>query len=162
MPLSAAQGGAFSGDNGPIAFTCGSDICTINPDGSGRSTLLTGATDPSWSSDETQIAFVDTGNGVACRQRGRHIAGLALGAGATSTQPSFSFSGARVAYAKAGDIYTILANTGGGETQLTTTGDRRRSGVLARRHAHRVRRQHRRDGLRHLDDSGRRRRRACR
>ncbi len=117
VPLSAAQGGAFSGDNGPIAFTCGSDICKINPDGSGRVTLLTGATDPSWSSDQTQIAFVDPSNGVSvANANGSSRAGLTAGA---STQPSFSFSGARVAYTKAGDIFTILANTGGGDTNVT-------------------------------------------
>jgi Tol biopolymer transport system component len=119
LPLSAAEGGAFSGDNGPIAFTCGSDVCRINPDGTTRVTLLTGATDPSWSSDETQIAFVDPAGGVSVATAagaGR----AALGAGPTSAQPSFSFSGARVAYVKAGDIYTILANTSGGETNLTS------------------------------------------
>ena len=121
VPLSAAHGGAFSGDNGPIAFTCGSDICKVNPDGSARSTLLTGATDPSWSSDETQIAFVAPATGVGVADA-NGTSPVSLFAGATSVQPSFSFSGTRVAYAKAGDIYTILANTGGSETRLTTTG----------------------------------------
>ncbi len=121
VPLSAAQGGAFSGDNGPIAFTCGSDICKVNPDGSGRSTLLAGATDPSWSSDETQIAFVAPGTGVGVANA-NGSSPVSLFAGATSTQPSYSFSGARVAYTRVGDIYTILANTGGSETQITTTG----------------------------------------
>jgi Ca2+-binding RTX toxin-like protein len=118
LPLSAAQGGAFSGDNGPIAFACGSNVCTINPDGSGRATLMTGVTDPSWSSDRAHIAVVDPANGVSVATASG--SGLAsLGAGVASAQPSYSFSGARVAYAKAGDIYTILANTGGGETNLT-------------------------------------------
>src|SRR5438067_3558887 len=118
LPLSAAEGGAFSGDNGPIAFTCGSDVCTVNPDGSNRTTLLTGATDPSWSSDQTQIAFVDPGAGVSVANA-NGTGRASLGAGATSAQPSFSFSGARVAYAKAGDIFTILSNTGGSETNVT-------------------------------------------
>jgi hypothetical protein len=121
VPLSAAQGGAFSGGNGPIAFTCGTDICKVNPDGSGRVTLATGATDPSWSSDETQIAFVDAVNGVSVSNAdgsGR----AALGAGASASQPSFSFSGARVAFARGGDIYTILASTGGSETNVTNNG----------------------------------------
>ena len=94
VPLSAAQGGAFSGDNGPIAFTCGSDICKVNPDGSGRTTLLTGATDPSWSSDETQIAFVRPANGRRVSRTPTAHRRCSLAAGATSTQPSFSFSGA--------------------------------------------------------------------
>src|SRR5438067_2033327 len=118
LPLSAAEGGAFSGDNGPIAFTCGTDVCTVNPDGSSRATLLTGATDPSWSSDQTQIAFVDPGAGVSVANA-NGTGRASLGAGATSAQPSFSFSGARVAYAKAGDIFTILSNTGGSETNVT-------------------------------------------
>ena len=121
IPLSAAQGGAFPGDNGPIAFTCGTDICTVNPDGSGRATLATGAKDPSWSSDETQVAFVDAVNGISVANAdgsGR----AALGAGAAATQPSFSFFGDVVAFAKGGDIYTILASTGGGETNVTNNG----------------------------------------
>ena len=120
VALSSAQGGAFEGDNGPIAFTCGSDICKINPDGTGRTTLLTGASDPSWSSDETQIAFVDPVNGVSVAT----AAGanrVSLGAGASSAQPTFSFDGANIAYVRTGDIYTILSNTAGGETNLTST-----------------------------------------
>jgi hypothetical protein len=55
VPLSAAQGGAFSGDNGSVAFTCGANVCTNGA----ASPLLTGATDPSWSSDGSQIAYID-------------------------------------------------------------------------------------------------------
>lgn len=117
LSLSSAEGGAFSGDNGPIAFTCGSDICTINPDGTGRATLLTSAADPSWSSDETKIAFVDSSGVSVANANGTGRAGL--GAGATSAQPSFSLDGTHIAYAKAGDIYTILADTSGGDTNIT-------------------------------------------
>lgn len=119
VPLGAAQGGAFAGADGAIAYTCGPNICTANPDGSGKVTLLTGATDPSWSSDEAKIAFVDPVNGVSVANAngsGRQ----ALGAGSGSTQPTFSFDGQRVAYVKAGDIYSILSNTGGFEQHLTT------------------------------------------
>ena len=35
------------------------EVFSANPDGSGKATLLTGATDPSWSADATRIAFVD-------------------------------------------------------------------------------------------------------
>ena len=68
VPLSAAEGGAFSGNNGLIAYTCGvlgTNICEANADGSGKATLLTGATDPSWSADDTRIAYVDAVNGVS-------------------------------------------------------------------------------------------------
>jgi Ca2+-binding RTX toxin-like protein len=117
--LAGAQGGAFSGDNGKLAYTCGTNVCVINSNGTGKATLLTGATDPSWSSDESQIAFVDATNGVSVANAdgtGRQ----ALGAGAMSTQPTFSEDGVRIAYAKAGDIWSILSNTGGQEQHLTT------------------------------------------
>jgi hemolysin type calcium-binding protein/WD40 repeat protein/predicted actin-binding protein len=119
LPLSAAQAGSFAGDNGPIAYTCGTDVCRISPDGSGKITLLTGATDPSWSSDESRLAFVDPVNGVSVADpdgTNRH----ALGAGATSTQPTFSEDGLRVAYAKSGDLWSILSNTTGQELHLTS------------------------------------------
>ena len=118
LPLSAAQGGAFSGSNGPIAFTCGTSVCTINSDGTGRTTLLTNASDPSWDDNEDQIAFVDTTGGVSVADTdGSNRASLA--AGASSTQPSFSFNGARVAFTKTDDIWTVVSDTSGTETNLT-------------------------------------------
>ncbi len=82
-------------------------------------TLLTGATDPSWSSDESQIAFVDPANGVSVADAdGTNPQGL--GAGLTSTQPTFSEDGLRVAYTKAGDLWSSLADTHGQELHLTT------------------------------------------
>jgi hypothetical protein len=121
VPLSAAQGGAFDGDNGPIAYTCGANVCTISTGGT-SSILLSGGADPSWSSDATRIAFVDSVNGLSVANAngtGRQ----ALGAGAGATQPTFSFEGDRVAYAKNGDIYSILSNTSGFEQHLTATAD---------------------------------------
>jgi hemolysin type calcium-binding protein/WD40 repeat protein len=118
VPLSAAQGGAFSGDNGPIAFTCGTNVCTINSDGTGRSTLLTNAIDPSWDDNEDQIAYTDPTNGVSVADTdGTNRQSLA--AGSTSAQPSFSFSGARVAFVKTDDIWTVVSDTSGTETNLT-------------------------------------------
>src|SRR5205085_3587327 len=38
--LAAAQGGTFPGANGRLAFTCGTSLCTINPDGTNRKTLI--------------------------------------------------------------------------------------------------------------------------
>ena len=121
VPLSAAQGGAFDGVNGLIAYTCGANVCTISPGGA-SSVLLTGAADPSWSSDGTKIAFVDSVNGLSVANAngtGRQ----ALGAGAGATQPTFSFDGDRVAYVKGNDIYSILSNTSGFEQHLTATTD---------------------------------------
>jgi Tol biopolymer transport system component len=120
LPLSAAQGGAFDGDNGPLAYTCGLNICKVNPDGSGKVTLITAASDPSWSSDETKISFVDTGNGVAVMNADGTGAKQALGAGATSLQPAYSADGTRVAYVKIDDIYSSLASGAGFEQHLTS------------------------------------------
>jgi RTX calcium-binding nonapeptide repeat (4 copies)/WD40-like Beta Propeller Repeat len=120
VPLSAAQGGAFAGDNGPIAFTCGANVCKVNPDGSGATTLLTNASDPSWSSDETTIAFVDTTAGDLSVVNVNGTGRTPLGAGASASQPSLSFSGGKVAFAKTGDIWTILTDTSGTSANLTS------------------------------------------
>ena len=81
---------------------------------------MTGATDPSWSADDTRIAYVDAVNGVSVANADG-TGPQALGAGATSTQPTFSPDGQRVAYVKANDLYSILANTGGFEQHLTSS-----------------------------------------
>ena len=122
VPLSSAHGGAFSGNNGPIAYSCGADICRINADGTSKTTLLTTASDPSWDADESQIAYVDAGAGVSVAAADG-TGGANLFAGGTSVQPSFSFDAFRVAYSKGtpGDIFTIQSNTGGGEQPLTNT-----------------------------------------
>jgi hypothetical protein len=60
VTLGPAQGGVFAGDNGLIAYTCGTGLCTFNPSTSVKNpAFLANATDPSWSSDESSIAYVD-------------------------------------------------------------------------------------------------------
>jgi WD40-like Beta Propeller Repeat/RTX calcium-binding nonapeptide repeat (4 copies) len=119
VSLSTAQGGAFSGANGLIAYTCGTGICTINPDGTGRNPLLTTATDPSWSSGGGKIAYVDPVNGIkVANADGTNPVPLGTGAGAT--EPTYSADNTRVAYARAGDLWSSLANGTGFETRLTT------------------------------------------
>jgi hypothetical protein len=119
VSFSVASGGAFPGDNGKLAYTCGANVCTVGPSGSGKTTLLTGATDPSWSGDGTQLAYVDATNGVSVADadgNGR----AALGAGSASTEPTFSPDAQRVAYVRAGDLWSILSSTLGQEQHLTT------------------------------------------
>jgi hypothetical protein len=118
--LSAAEGGTFPGANGEIALTCGSSICTINPDGSVRQTVIPSATDPSWSGDGTEIAYVDSSGGISVANDDGTFP-EALGTGAGATQPSFSFDNNTVAFVKTGDIFTINSDTTGGEIQLTNT-----------------------------------------
>jgi hemolysin type calcium-binding protein/WD40 repeat protein len=121
--LSSASGGAFSGDNGKIAYTCGTRICTINVDGTGGTTLSSlpaNSSDPSWSDDGSQIAFLDAANGVSIANADGTGVGQ-LGAGSTSSSPTFSADGLRVAYAKQGDLWSILARGTGQELHLTTS-----------------------------------------
>jgi hemolysin type calcium-binding protein/WD40 repeat protein len=123
VSLSVASGGAFSGDNGKLAYTCGTTICEINPDGTGATTLSSlpaGSSDPSWSDDGTQLAFVDPATGISIAMADGSGEGQ-LGAGSTSTQPTFSADGLRVAYAKQGDLWSILASGNGQEQHLTAT-----------------------------------------
>ncbi len=118
--LSAAQGGAFPGANGSIAFTCGASICTINPDGTGRQTLISSATDPSWSGDGTEIAYND-GSGISVADAdGSFPTSLSE---TTAMQPTFSFDGNTVAFIKGapGDLYTVNSDGFGFEQRLTNT-----------------------------------------
>jgi hypothetical protein len=120
--LSAAQGGTFAGANGVIAFNCGTNICTINPDGTGRSPIVSGASDPSFSGDGTEIAYTDAAGISVADSDGLFPASLASSGAAGGTQPTFSFSGFKVAYIKANDIFTINSDTTGNDQQLTSTG----------------------------------------
>lgn len=120
--LSPASGGAFFGNNGKLAYTCGTHVCTINPDGSGAATLSAlpaSASDPSWSDDGSELAFTVPVNGVSVANAdGTGTVGL--GAGAGTTEPTFSADGLRVAYVKTPGIWSSLASGNGAETHLTT------------------------------------------
>jgi len=119
IALTPALGGVFAGDNGQIAYTCSTGVCTINPDGSGKTPLIAGATDPSWSSDASQIAYVNASSEIVVADAdGTHPGVVTTGPAA---QPTFSFDGNRVAYVQSGDIYSSLSNTGGAELRLTNT-----------------------------------------
>jgi hypothetical protein len=119
VTLTSAHGGVFAGDNGLIAYSCGANICTVHADGSSKVTLLTGASDPSWSSDQAQIAYVNGSGGISVADADGADP-LIIRTGPAS-QPTFSFDGDRVAYVIGGDLYTVLSSNGQGELHLTST-----------------------------------------
>jgi len=117
--LSAAQGGAFPGTNGLIGYTCGGNICAIKPDGAGKVTLLTGASDPSWSDPFTDEVAYNDGTGISLADSdGSFPFSLAEVGG---TQPTFSADGNTVAFIKTGDLFTVNSNGFGGEQRLTNS-----------------------------------------
>ncbi|HEY1370180.1 MAG TPA: hypothetical protein VGF23_23840 [Gaiellaceae bacterium] len=112
----AARSGAFPGSNGLIAYTCGSNVCTANPDGSAaKSPLIPGASDPSWSADG-RIAYVASDGIDVASADG--TAGHPIGTPTTATQPTWSPFGGEIAYVNGGDIYTISSFGGGTPTPL--------------------------------------------
>jgi Tol biopolymer transport system component len=118
--LTSASGGTFPADNGLIAYDCGTSICTSNPGGGNRTILLANASDPSWSPDGTEIAYVSSSSHDIEVADSDGSNRQQLGAGASATQPSFSDDSLQVAYVKAGDLWSISANGIGGDQQLTT------------------------------------------
>ena len=117
--LSAAQGGAFPGTNGLIGYTCGVNICAIKPDGTGKVTLLTGASDPSWSDPFTDEVAYNDGSGISVANSDGSLPFSLAEVG--GTQPTFSADGNTVAFIKTGDIFTVNSNGFGGEQRLTNT-----------------------------------------
>jgi Ca2+-binding RTX toxin-like protein len=123
VALGPAQGGVFAGDNGLIAYTCGgTGICTFDPSTSVKTpsaSFIATGTDPSWSSDESSIAYVNGSGGISVADAdGTNPFVIRTG---PASQPTFSFDGSRVAYIKANDIFTVLSSNGQGETQVTST-----------------------------------------
>ena len=135
---------AWSPDGGTIAFTragvafgevgsaAGEDIYLMNPDGSGqvRLTLSGGATDPAWSPDGSEIAFVDRFNeqtDISVLNVDDPQAGLRQ---VTSTSdrefhPAWSPDGTKIVYERGSiggqgnELFQANADGSGGETPRT-------------------------------------------
>ena len=163
--------GAYPGANGRIAFETNRDgnleIYSMNPDGSDQVNLTNDPaedTDPVWSPDGTRIAFVKASEGHrniwvmnadGSGQTNLTPGPVTTGQANDGTNPTWSPDGTRIAYASSqGDIWVMNAD-GAGKTNLTNTppgvGHRDPAGVVARRHADRLR-----PRRRHLGDERRR------
>jgi Tol biopolymer transport system component len=124
VAISPAWGG-FPGDNGLIAYACGADICVVEADGTGGKTLVASATDPAWSADGLELAYVKAGVGILVStvdSTGTITGTITTGAAATARHPTWSPDGLKIAYTNGGDIWTINADTTGGATNLTQSG----------------------------------------
>ena len=134
----AAQGGVFPGDNGLIAYTCGANICTFNPDGTGRDALI-GSVRSVVVGRTRRPSRTPTRDRHHRRRRRRHASRSRSSSGGAGDAADVLVQRRPVAYVQAGDIYTINSDGTGGEQPLTNTRDRGGSGVLARRNEDRVR-----------------------
>jgi dipeptidyl aminopeptidase/acylaminoacyl peptidase len=124
---------AFPGQNGKIAFSRGTSIWTVNPDGSGRTQITSGGYDfgPRWSPDGRQITFTSTRADAnpftctSCRYEVfvvdadgsdlRRVTYTTLG---YSHGASWSPDGTQLAFARNRHIWTINAD-GTDERQIT-------------------------------------------
>ncbi|MFN2627346.1 MAG: hypothetical protein ABR569_01765 [Gaiellaceae bacterium] len=121
LPLSAAQA-AFPGGNGLIAYACGPNVCQIDPISGGptRTVLVPNASDPAWSPDGSQIAYVTSSGIHVADVSGRALSNDLLLASTTgATQPAWSPDGSQIAYVSGQDIWTVNSDNTGGAANLT-------------------------------------------
>jgi Tol biopolymer transport system component len=124
--VAPAHGITFPGENGRIAFNCGENVCTVNPDGSGTMSLGPGIR-PIWSPDGNQIAF------TALPPDGRTYLMNADGSGrrladpppawlaaAEPGNPGVSPDGTRTLYRDG--VRLLLHTSGGGEDLVIAVG----------------------------------------
>jgi hypothetical protein len=123
-------GAAFPGKNGKIAFQCGAEICTMNPNGQGVDTLTNNSVGdfaPAWSADGNKIAFGSTsdeakGEIYTMNANGQGVDRLTNNS-AGAADPNWSPGGGKIAFVSTGtnnssDIFTMSAN-GQGVDNLT-------------------------------------------
>lgn len=120
--LAAPAHASFPGANGKIAFDCGADICTINPDGTGRQVLAADAAQPAWSADGKKVAFGRGSDIYTMNSDGSNQTKIT----SNGRDPSWSPDGSRLTFwAESnpflfGDIYTVEAD-GTGRNNITNS-----------------------------------------
>jgi len=118
------------GSNGRIAFEENGVIYSIQPDGSGRTTLAAGPDDhsPHWSPNGKMIAFERAGDLWLMRANGTHQSRLTSGPG-DDISPAWSPDGSRLVFVRSDDgsrtgrSMFVKPVAGGLPTRLTTADD---------------------------------------
>jgi len=112
--LGPAQG-AFPGTNGLIAYSCnGNSVCSANPDGSGEAVLISSGSDPVWSPNGQEVAYVNgTGDLYTANSDGSSQTLFETSA----SEPSWSSDNATIAFLNSdGHIWSKSPST---QRQLT-------------------------------------------
>jgi Tol biopolymer transport system component len=116
---------AFPGTNGKIAFSGGSGITTMNPDGTGVTAIGQGGS-PAWSADGRGIAFVSSsdraGSGIYVMNADGSGPTRLSSTGSDDRAPAWSPNGSKIVFHSFRDgdpeIYVMDAD-GGNQTRLT-------------------------------------------
>jgi Tol biopolymer transport system component len=114
--LQIGSAAAFPGANGKIAFVRGSDIWTMEANGSAPALLIASASQPAWKHDATQLAYVSGGNVVVANADGSSPTVINAG-----SSPAWSPSGTQVTYVSGGTIWKSDAD-GTDDTNTTIAG----------------------------------------
>ncbi|HUJ91765.1 MAG TPA: hypothetical protein VLW05_03630, partial [Gaiellaceae bacterium] len=113
-------GGAIAatsnGADGDIVFVEGGNVLLKS-----GTTAETGAVDPSWSPNGTQLAFSVGGSSIQTCTLTLGVCGTLSGPLDSGTHPVWSPDGSKIAYVKGGEIWTMGA-IGGLQNQVTSTG----------------------------------------
>jgi len=133
VALVAPASAAFPGANGKIAFESSRSIHTVNPDGTGETTIANRIAEaPAWSADGRRIAY-DTGRGTISVANADGTGARNIGATGFAANPAWSPDG-RIAYDSSHeqcfpdacgfvpDGIFVINSDGSGDHQLTTHG----------------------------------------
>jgi Tol biopolymer transport system component len=101
--LVAPANATFPGKNGKIAYS-DSDVHTINPDGTGITTLIEDGAQPAWSADGKRIAFIRSGSIYIARADGTGI--VRVTSGSHDWTPAWSPDGERITFVRTNSAST--------------------------------------------------------
>lgn len=127
LPAGPAGGASFPGGNGRIAFPVGSELKTVDPDGSGLTTLVASfnGRDVAWSPDGRQLAYRSgaPNYGIASIKRdGTGLVQVSTGNG--DSQPAWSPDSTKVAFVDPLSDLIVTNADGTGRTNLTSSFDK--------------------------------------